>query len=50
MYKCENADKCKITDCPHKFEHEEFTAPENNCKDDCDVAGGIHGSKCKATD
>ena len=47
MRRCENADKCTITECMHRVEHFwNYVDDDNNCAAQCDVLGGIEGSHC----
>lgn len=45
--KCENADRCRVKNCPHhKKDHVKMTGPDNDCEAQCDVIDGLKGSKC----
>ncbi len=47
MRRCNNAEKCKKTECPHNAEHFwRYLDYDNNCEKGCDVDGGIAGSIC----
>ena len=47
MRRCENADNCNKTKCPHKEEHFfNYLDYDNNCEAGCDVVDGIAGSRC----